>query len=101
MDGLIDERAAAFGGPAALDGTRIIGGGTVPFHVAVALQKAAQAALGDGFCKKQTGVVEAVLADYAELNIGAAGGVDHLPSGCEIGGNGLLHLDVLLSFGAD
>ena len=71
VDGLVDQRAAAFGLPASLNRPRIIFGRAVPLHVAVALEQLAQAAGGEGLGEEQAGVIEAVLADHAQQDAGA------------------------------
>jgi peptidyl-prolyl cis-trans isomerase SurA len=101
VDGLIDECAAAFDGPAALDGTAVVFGGTKPFDVGVALEQAAEASGVDGALQEHGGVVKAMLADDAEHDSGGAGDLDHPARGGEVGGDGLLHLDMLAGFGAD
>ncbi len=101
VDGLVDERASPFGGPASLDGTRIVGRGTVPFHVAIALQQLAQATAGDGLEQKLAGIIEAMLAHHAQHDAAFAGCLDHGARGFHCGRDRLLHLHVLLRFGAD
>src|SRR5262249_2775322 len=73
VDGLVDERASALGLPAAFEGARVVGRGAVPLDVAIGLQQFAEPAGGDGLRQEDRGIVEAVLADHAEPDIGAAG----------------------------
>ena len=99
VDRLVDQRAAAFDSPTALDGPRIILLRAPPFNVGVGLQNAAQTPSGDGFFHEHRGVVEAVLAGHAEHDRSRVGGGDDLARGVEIGGDGLLQLDVFVVAG--
>ena len=99
VDRLVDQRAAAFHSPTALDGPRIILVRAPPFDVGVGLQNAAQTAAGDGLFHEDRGVVEAVLAGHAEHDRGRVGGRHDLARGVEIGGDRLLQLDVFVVAG--
>ena len=101
MDALVDERAAAFDVPTAFDGARIVLFAAPPLDVSVGLQNLAQTAGGDGALQKNDGVVEAMLADDGEMHALGVGVFDHLARGFEIGGDGLLHLDVLAGVGGE
>src|SRR4029077_17973409 len=68
VDGLVDQRSPSFGRPASLDRPRIIRRRAIPLHVAVALQELPQTALRNGSCQKLAGIVETMLAHYAQLD---------------------------------
>jgi len=100
VDGLVDQRPAAFGLPASLDGAGVILGRSVPLHIGVSLHDAAQTPLGDGAGEEQARVVKTMLAHHAEPDAALARGLNH-PAGRLKGGcHGLLHLYVLARPGA-
>ncbi len=101
MDGLADERTSAFSGPASLDWPCVVLAGTKPFDVRIRLQKVSQSALVDCLLEKKDGVIEAMLADDAELNARLLSHGDHSLRGVKIDGHGLLHKYVFSASGTE
>ena len=101
VDRLVDQRAAAFGLPAALDRPRIILRRAIPLDVAIGLQQFAQPSAGDRLRQEQAGIVEAMLAHHAQHDAGLARRLHHLARGLQVRRNRLLHLHVLPGLGAD
>src|SRR5580658_1885832 len=95
VDGLADERAAAFAGPATLYGPRIVLRRAVPLHIRIGLQDFSQPSRRDGALQEEYRVVKAVLADHAELNSGMARHGDHARGRCGSDGHRLLHQHML------
>ena len=98
MDGLADQRAAAFAGPASLHRPGVILGRAVPLDVRIGLKNSAQPSRGDGSLEKQDGVVEAMLADHAQLNARSAGHDNHACGRLQVDGHGFLHQHMLAVF---
>src|ERR1700730_10719592 len=95
MNSLIDQRAAAFGGPASFDRARVVSGRAKPLNVRVGLKNLAQPSTIDGPPQKLGRIVEAVLAYHSKQDARAASRLDHFARRLQIGRNRLLDLNVL------
>src|SRR5580765_2806120 len=93
MNRLIDQRAAAFGRPAAFERPRVVLVGSEPLYVRVGLQQPAQAARANRRREKAGRLVESMLAHDTEADTATRGGVDHLPCGRERRRDWLLDLN--------
>src|ERR1017187_5195603 len=98
MDGLADKCSATLSGPAPLDWARVVLVGTKPFDVRVSLQDLSQSACIDCLLEKKDRVVEAMLADHAQLNASFLCQNDHPLRGLKINGHRLLYKHVLPAF---
>src|SRR5690348_15000281 len=101
MNRLVDERAAALGGPATFDRPRVVSRRAIPFHVRVRLEDLAESAGIERAAQELRGIVEAMLRHDAQLHARLPRGLDHLARRLERGRDRLLHLHMFLRFGAN
>src|ERR1019366_3901687 len=92
---LVDQRAAPFGLPTALDRPRVVFRRPVPLHVTIAFEQLAQASGGDGPPQELAGVVETVLANHTQRDPRAAPLSPHPAPLPKFGGDRFLPRDML------
>ena len=101
MNGLVDERPAAFARPTAFDGAAVVFRRTIPLDVGVRLNDFSQPSTSNSLLEELCGVVKAMLADDAELDARAVCGLHHFARCLEVGGDGLFNQHMLFQFRAE